>query len=388
MAWYLSPSGWPTYAADGDTQSNLLAHSYTPMAEADVPAAVAAFQAAENSPPSTQLPGWALATDVAAALALKLSISDIPNPDTTGGVELRAALVPRAVAQTAENDHRRVFTAQPFTAGQAPYVEDFNSFPNQGAGAGTFNHAWHSGYNAGRHSGGAVTSGKPGWYIGLEDNYYDHADQNTFGTEWYVGYISPDGTTVPVGALRPFYARVNNSDTNNAADKSVRIHADIGQGPDGSFSVWGSVQNGNQIVAINQTAAIFVVDQVAMNASILSVAPASGQAKVLIQSADEVTDQNAQLVFGIGGVQRFMFEADRFGEIYLWDNTNGRIHTNFVRGATADASLLDVRATLQLSNTTATSAAAGAATALPATPAGYFQVKDPAGVTRKVPYYA
>lgn len=102
MNWLLSPSGWPVFADTGDEQTDLLGRGYEVIAEADVQAAIDAFQAAEASPPSTQLPGWALATDVAAALATKanasslggkLSITDIDNPASDGGARLRAAFV-------------------------------------------------------------------------------------------------------------------------------------------------------------------------------------------------------------------------------------------------------------------------------------------------------
>jgi hypothetical protein len=48
-----------------------VARGYDPLADDQVQAAIDAFHAAEASPPSTQLPGWALATDVATALAAK-----------------------------------------------------------------------------------------------------------------------------------------------------------------------------------------------------------------------------------------------------------------------------------------------------------------------------
>lgn len=101
-AWFLSPSGWPTYASSDEETADLAARGYASLPEADVPAAVAAYQAAQTAPPPSSLPGYALASDVAAALATKanasslpgkLSIADIPNPATTGGAALRAAFV-------------------------------------------------------------------------------------------------------------------------------------------------------------------------------------------------------------------------------------------------------------------------------------------------------
>jgi hypothetical protein len=107
MAWFLSPTGWPTYADSSEEQADLSARGYDALAAEQVQAAIDAFNA--TVPPSTQLPGYALAVDVAAALASKanasslpgkLSISDIPNPATPGGAALRAALEPRSPAAT------------------------------------------------------------------------------------------------------------------------------------------------------------------------------------------------------------------------------------------------------------------------------------------------
>lgn len=65
MPWLKSPSGWPVFADTADERDDLAGRGYVGIAEADVQAAIDAFLAVESSPPSTQLPGWALAADLA-----------------------------------------------------------------------------------------------------------------------------------------------------------------------------------------------------------------------------------------------------------------------------------------------------------------------------------
>lgn len=83
------------------------------------------------------------------------------------------------------------------------------------------------GWNAGRHAGdGSWVPGEAAVYMGFESSYFDPVD-GTQGPEWYVGCISPDGTTVDVGDFRPFYARWLNPDD---PEPSAYVHADIGSG--------------------------------------------------------------------------------------------------------------------------------------------------------------
>lgn len=86
MTWWKSPSGWPVYADTGDEQAELQARGYVALADDQVQPAVDAFRAAEAAPASTQLPGWALATDVAASLASKA------NASTVAGKQDKSAL--------------------------------------------------------------------------------------------------------------------------------------------------------------------------------------------------------------------------------------------------------------------------------------------------------
>lgn len=299
---------------------------------------------------------------------------------------LSATFVPAVREQAAEGASAAVWRVDPVTAGHAPFEVRFNSFDNAGGGAGTKNHALHMGFNVGRHNAATVQEpGRASWYMGFEDNYHDDDDDLTTGPEWYIGYITPDGSTVEVGDLRPFYVRLRNGNTNNAADKSAKIMLDIGSGPDGSLGVWGSAGSGIQVLHLDKTQVVSYVPFSIVGAS-GQVIPLTGPASFLIQSPDEATAQDATLTFGVGGAAKFQFIADRFGEIFLWDNTNNRIQVNFIRGPSSAAATMDVRAMLQL-NTEDGAAAAGSAAALPATPQGYFTVKDSGGVIRKVPFY-
>lgn len=73
----LSPSGWPVYADSGDEYTDLTGRGYSVLPADQVQAAVDAFRAAEASPPATQFAGWALATDVQAALATKANAASL-----------------------------------------------------------------------------------------------------------------------------------------------------------------------------------------------------------------------------------------------------------------------------------------------------------------------
>lgn len=77
--WFKSPSGWPVYADTDREQAELTGRGYDPMAADQVQPAIVAFLAADATPPSSQLPGWALAADVALALADKADKADLSS---------------------------------------------------------------------------------------------------------------------------------------------------------------------------------------------------------------------------------------------------------------------------------------------------------------------
>lgn len=158
---------------------------------------------------------------------------------------------PTLVRQAAENSNTPVFTVMPASDVSPPFHMQMNSFANKGAGAGTFNRGMWLGWNAAGFAAGTPAYGHQGVYMGFEDNYFDAGGDETYGVEWYVGYTTPDMTTIGPAGLRPFYFRVLDSDT-NSADKSVIVSVDIGSGSSGSFAVMGDVNAQNQLFSVTQ----------------------------------------------------------------------------------------------------------------------------------------
>ncbi len=184
--------------------------------------------------------------------------------------------------QAAEGTDVRSFRVIPATAGFAPFEIHTNSFANTGAGAGTRNHAAFIGWNSQRHGGASATSGKPAMYMGFEDNYFDPVGDLSFGSEWYVGYVTPDGTTIGPAGLRPFYTRVEDSDINGAA-KSVHTHLDIGSGPDGQLTVYAGIANPPKFVVTDDT--VQALEDLVLTGNLVTLTPATGQPILTLNSA-------------------------------------------------------------------------------------------------------
>jgi hypothetical protein len=241
-------------------------------------------------------------------------------------IAVSSAYVPKALAQSAENVSLPIFMVTPKTAGYEQFQVIANSFANTGVGAGTYNHSMHLGFNAARHADPALaTAGKQTVYMGFEDNYYDDGGDATYGVEWYTGYLTPDGTTIAVADLRPLYWRVMASDTNTAA-KGVILRFDIGSASTGSLTVWGSVKSGKQLLALTPTV---------MNLAVpLQIIQPTGPASLLIKASAAGATASLQLQPN-GGAITFTLSADQFGEVYIYDQTNGRVHANFIQGATS-----------------------------------------------------
>ena len=287
----------------------------------------------------------------------------------------RGRYVSQAISQTAQQVSATAFKVQPFTAGQEPFQVMFNSFPNTGVGAGTYNHAMHIGFNAAVHSDTSqVTAGKVAMYMGFEDNYYDDGGDATYGPEWYVGYCTPDRTSVPIAALRPFYCRVKDGNVNSPT-KSVIITMDIGNGTGGGFAIYNGISNA-QVFQVQPTL-------VSMKAPLRVDMVATGNALRLAG----FSNNPANLLFRVNATDQWVVQADRFLQMIWIDQVNAKQTMILLGASTVDTAKLTLNAVLQLNNSVSTSATAGGASALPATPQGYFQVKDSAGVTRKVPYY-
>jgi hypothetical protein len=277
---------------------------------------------------------------------------DLAYADAVGSQTLRvevkasAAYVAQPFVQSAESTPKYVFTITPKTAGYEDFQVLQNSFANTGAGAGTYNHTVHIGWNAARHgdSSGAITAGKPAVYMGFEDNYYDASVDLQYGVEWYTGYISPNGTTVAVGDLRPLYWRVTDS-TTNTTTKDVTLQFDIGSGTGGSLIVWGSTKSGTQLLSMDHSQNIFF-QKVSVLGSVQAT-PLAGNALMLVQSAT-ATNGLATVQWGVNGSVKWLLEADQFGEIYLYDNNYGRVHANFLSGGSVSTAVTDLASSLKI----------------------------------------
>ena len=158
------------------------------------------------------------------------------------------------ITQSAELTNTPVLSFTPFTAGNEPFQIQANSYANISPGTG-YNHGMWFGWNASIFAGGTPKPGMPSLYMGFEDNYYDYQGDHTYGVEWYVGYCTPDGTTIAPADLRPFYARVDASNL-NTANKNVTITFDIGSGANGVFDVFGSRLNNKILFSVIQTAVL------------------------------------------------------------------------------------------------------------------------------------
>jgi hypothetical protein len=205
-----------------------------------------------------------LTTDLAAK-ATDTAVVHLAGTETITGAKAFAATVgaTRGVqgvlleTQSGEQVNVPVLTYTPYTAGNEPFQIQGNSWLNAPTGQGFgYNHSMHFGWNAALFAGGTATPGMPSLYMGFEDNYYDYSGDLSLGVEWYVGYCTPDGTTIAPANLRPFYCRVTPSNT-NTADKNVIINMDIGSGSTGVFRIWGSIINNNPLISVNKTGADF-----------------------------------------------------------------------------------------------------------------------------------
>lgn len=234
--------------------------------------------------------------------------------------------------QSAELDMFEVLSADYFTAGNEPWQIAGGSFANDGAGAGTYNHAMFVGFNAGRHAADEQTvDNKPTILMGFEDNYYDSAGDLAYGTEWYVEGWSPDGTTVQMS--RPFYARGRQAD--DGTNWWTILH-NIGTG---SFAQWQvRTAAGNPILGVVPTA-ITAYKPVTIQGN-LTVQPSSGQAVLNINSPVAPT-----LRFDHTGTAAAYLQAASTTSFRLLDK-DARTHATFTQGASGTTAVTALSSTL------------------------------------------
>lgn len=225
-----------------------------------------------------------------------------------------ATSIPRNVKQTAELTVVDFLELTPATPGFENYQEHFNSFANQAAAAGTYNHTHHSGFNAGRHSGGPVVPGKPAMIMGFEDNYYDSAGSLKYGPEWYIEYWSPDGTSQQM--LRPFYCRIDGSDSNTASN--CTITHDIGSDGLGQFQVYAQGMGARSLLLNINAVGVTINPALTLGASLTTgfVFGASGANKDLCLKAGT---PSGQLIFQNSAQSSNNWQMDDSGNVTTRD---------------------------------------------------------------------
>lgn len=244
----------------------------------------------------------------------------------------------RAVEQDDEGETLPVLKVTPSTSGAAPFEIRMQSYPNTGSGAGTHNRGVWFGWNSAVFAGGTVTTGKPSLHMGFEDNYFDDGGDGTYGVEWYVGYTTPDNSTIGIADLRPFYFRVKDSDVNSAS-KSVLTTLDIGAGASGSLTVAGGL--GTSLFTVQQSAVTTYKNTV--------VAPVTGAAQLQIKAPGTgASGNNASIYFQIAAANKWRITSDEFSEIFLYDEINNRFHAVFNAGASNTAAVTDLRSSLKV----------------------------------------
>ena len=229
----------------------------------------------------------------------------IHNEDINAAANIAATKIagaPKVVAsQPAENDTVIAVDVTPKTTGFAPLGLDMVSGENQGDGAGTYNHAAFLGFNTGRHSGRTVVNAAPASFIGIEDNFFDHAvgGDGEFGGEfyWEVHPKSADDT------FRPFYARASVS-TDGTTVRRAAVIADLGSSGEGQFTV--REQNGTVFTPLFNVTRTMIVASTAMQVKdTLEVWKGSGAAAYLVVDGGTA----ANIDFRIGGVSKTWFSA-------------------------------------------------------------------------------
>lgn len=263
------------------------------------------------------------------------TITDIVNGLVT---TLPNTYVPQAMIQVAEGTAKTAFKIQPFTAGNEPFQVIAQSFINTGVGAGTYNHAVHMGFNAGRHTGGTgVVNNKPAIVMGFEDNYYDDGGDAHWGVEWYVEYWSPDGTSQQ--QFRSIYTRIY-SDSNAVQDAVTLCR--IGNGAVGQFTVRGAA-DGTLFSITNATATI--TKPLTITGAPLSVHPSSGQAGLLLGSPSA---PYIRFDMGAGGATPAWYLEALSLTSFIFADQNARTHLTLTQGASAAAALTALSSSLRV----------------------------------------
>lgn len=256
------------------------------------------------------------------------------------------------------------------TPAAAPFQVIVNGFPNSDVGAST-NHAIHIGFNAGRHAQADYLAGTNSVYIGLEDNYYDPADGTT-GPEFYTGYITPDGTTVPIATLRPFYWRILSND--NTANKSVVINLDMGSGSNGHFSVFKGISTGRPVFSLTATAGSVTVPLTVEG--LLNVANYTSAASLYLDGKT-----SAGMTWLQNGVAAYTFLASNPSNFSVLDKAGTPV-LSFAYAAAAIDSVTSIKTSASVTGRLVVNGAAALATSAPE---GFLHIPYMAGAPTAPP---
>jgi len=292
---------------------------------------------------------------VEAAIADRTTPTDVDAKITdehdTERAHQSSTYVPQAVAQTAEGVPAVVFAVTPATAGAPKFAVQQQSYPNLGAGAGTYNHATFTGYNTGRHSGGPVVAGKAAMIMGFEDNYYDYQGSLLYGPEWYVEYWSADGATWQM--FRPFYARIQEL---SAGQIMAAIHFDIGNNVNGAFTILSDFQHGITKLFEVTTAEVQVNRTLNVNANMnmtgaMQVTAAANGQIVLVSAAGQSSltldsPVAPHLDMKYGGALAWALYVTSTTSFQISDGA--RAHLSLTKGTTVLNSLTDLASSLKV----------------------------------------
>jgi len=237
------------------------------------------------------------------------------------------------------------------------------------------------GWNADKAAGGGDVA-EPALYMGFEADYWDTPTKRTM--EWYIGVIRADSSGPQ---FRPF-AFTAARDSN--LDLSASVQVDIGNNANSSTrSSFNVVGNGVSFFAVTPSGATFASGQVNVlgGTPTFNIGDGTAVADVQINLNANATAESSLNFLSASSAKWRMWTGAGNAFLATFDLANNKYHMIHDPGTTPDTATTRFMATPQLNGTQPTTATAGTAVALPATPQGYFQIKDSAGVSRKVPYY-
>lgn len=320
------------------------------------------------------LPNAASQTYTDSVMALHVAAVD-PHPVYMTAAEVAAAAAASSVALTAPSN-----TATPQIIWEAStsaatnsgkfrwFVDETTMFSAQRDPVMRF------GYNVGP-GGSRLVAAEPSSHWQLEAHYYDGVDH---WIESFWEYQTSTGVIKrPIGFNgkrdSPYINFSLTFDTLMWTDSSGYNLLTTGGSGDTGFFVW--------------RANIYM--QSAAAARTIFIQPTGGDAQIIM---DAPVGSSHRLKFTRAGVDQFqIYNANSASTLFFRDEVNSRMLASFFGGASSTASQVQWLAIQRYNDATlwqTTVGAAGAASALPATPTKYLKVQDNTGATYVIPAYA